>query len=297
MKKHHPTTTAELLGLTLLCAALCIAGPAAAQSIDDCIECHMDRTLTKVDDDGTVHSLFVDKGLYLRSIHGQEGYTCIDCHGDATIEHPAEGLEKVSCVDCHEDVAEKFAQAPHGKLLAEGNTDAPECQDCHGIHTELPPEDPASSIHPDNLAATCGACHPGEARPPLPRLARAFVQGESADVPQPPLHATLLSLIPSRLRGHGKVTISCDFSTQRCNRCHYETASHGNPDLQPEECAACHSTDRSRLLFGTIHKSVIVRSPLLMTMLGLLYLIAIAGLVFYFRGRRSPEPPPSDTEQ
>ena len=37
------------------------------------------------------------------------------------------------------------------------------CSDCHTPHHNLPASDPRSSIHPDNLAATCGtsSCHVG----------------------------------------------------------------------------------------------------------------------------------------
>ena len=35
------------------------------------------------------------------------------------------------------------------------------CSDCHTPHKNLAKEDPRSSIHPDNLVATCGQCHEG----------------------------------------------------------------------------------------------------------------------------------------
>ena len=35
------------------------------------------------------------------------------------------------------------------------------CGDCHTKHNILPKEDPRSSIHPDNLEASCGRCHTG----------------------------------------------------------------------------------------------------------------------------------------
>ena len=39
------------------------------------------------------------------------------------------------------------------------NRKAAACADCHTPHANLPASDPRSSIHPDNLAKTCGACH------------------------------------------------------------------------------------------------------------------------------------------
>jgi hypothetical protein len=35
------------------------------------------------------------------------------------------------------------------------------CTDCHGIHNIRTTDDPASTVHPDNLLATCQTCHPG----------------------------------------------------------------------------------------------------------------------------------------
>jgi hypothetical protein len=34
------------------------------------------------------------------------------------------------------------------------------CTDCHGVHDILPASDPASTVNPDHLLATCQKCHP-----------------------------------------------------------------------------------------------------------------------------------------
>jgi hypothetical protein len=34
------------------------------------------------------------------------------------------------------------------------------CTDCHGVHNILKPDDPASTVSPNNLLATCRKCHP-----------------------------------------------------------------------------------------------------------------------------------------
>ena len=39
------------------------------------------------------------------------------------------------------------------------NKKAAACADCHTPHHNLPASDPRSSVHKDNLAKTCGACH------------------------------------------------------------------------------------------------------------------------------------------
>jgi len=57
----------------------------SAQEVDDCLACHDDTTLTSKDADGTVHSLYVDKKMYLMSAHGEMEYGCTDCHDGPTL--------------------------------------------------------------------------------------------------------------------------------------------------------------------------------------------------------------------
>jgi len=47
----------------------------------------------------------------------------------------------------------------HGIALAEGNTAAAVCTDCHGTHRILKPADPESQVYVRNIPATCGQCH------------------------------------------------------------------------------------------------------------------------------------------
>lgn len=117
------------------------------------------------------------------SIHGRalaEGYreapTCTDCHA----EHEIHGLKgsspKVSadtCGNCHaserlntkfklpKDRVQTFFDSYHGLAAQFGSTVAANCGSCHGYHKVLPSTDPGSTIHPSNLAQTCGKCHPG----------------------------------------------------------------------------------------------------------------------------------------
>jgi hypothetical protein len=123
---------------------------------------------------------------YLNSIHGQamtkgilEAPVCTDCHGEHTIQTPDSSLSSISpsnvpktCGHCHENVilTEKYGIASerfstyqssyHGVANQYGRTVVANCASCHGFHEILPPSDPASTVHPANLAATCGHCHP-----------------------------------------------------------------------------------------------------------------------------------------
>ena len=245
-------------------AVFLFSGPGAvlSQEIDDCIECHEDRNLTRTDASGKVHSQYVDKEKFLRSVHGEMEYTCVDCHEDVKAEsHPADGIPDIRCGECHEEALEQYEKSRHGQLLKSGNPDAPQCYDCHSIHEVFYSSDPQSSTNPENLSVTCGKCHENEAYGPGP----------------------VLSLIASRVKGHGKVSMSCDFSTKRCGYCHFEVINHGNDELKPQVCANCHAAEKSSFVFGAIHKSGVFENTFLAVVMALCYAAAIAGIVFYFK--------------
>jgi len=79
----------------------------------------------------------------------------------------------MTCGRCHSDLrlAEKFGlpadkvpayeDSYHGLALRSGVTTVAHCGSCHGLHDILPSSDPESHVHRDNLAKTCGRCHPG----------------------------------------------------------------------------------------------------------------------------------------
>ena len=48
-----------------------------------------------------------------------------------------------------------------GGLLESGLVVSATCTDCHTTHGALPSSDPASSVHPQRIAGTCGRCHHG----------------------------------------------------------------------------------------------------------------------------------------
>ncbi len=135
---------------------------------------------------GACHSEIA--AAYGRSVHGQaaalgvrESPVCTDCHGEHRILSPAQkgspvfasNIPKMTCGRCHSDLrlAEKYGLDPgkvpayqdsyHGLAGRAGAVTVAHCGSCHGIHDILPSTDPASHTHKDNLAATCGSCHPG----------------------------------------------------------------------------------------------------------------------------------------
>ncbi len=120
----------------------------------------------------------------IESVHGQalaagrrDAPTCTDCHS----EHKIQALKNSSsltisqdiCSKCHAsqrlntkynlpaDRVKTFFASYHGLASQYGSTQAANCGSCHGAHKILPSTDPRSTIYKDNLATTCGQCHPG----------------------------------------------------------------------------------------------------------------------------------------
>lgn len=142
---------------------------------------------------GSCASCHAEAATVLRkSAHGKGGIGCVDCHGgDNTVEIEEEAHATVRgfvgkparrdipafCAKCHADPRrmasgglptdqyEHYRGSFHGKkVLAEGDTTAAVCTDCHGTHDILAGRDPASRTHRANLSATCDRCHGDDAK-------------------------------------------------------------------------------------------------------------------------------------
>jgi cytochrome b subunit of formate dehydrogenase len=136
-----------------------------------CAQCHDEVARTFA---SSVHGRAAARGV-------REAPVCTDCHGEHRVLGPADrgspvstsNLPKMTCGRCHGDlrVTEKFGmkatqvtafeESFHGLAIKAGNPSVANCASCHGVHDILPSRDPRSHVHPDNLPATCGACHPG----------------------------------------------------------------------------------------------------------------------------------------
>lgn len=280
MRKYISAVLKFNLIIPLLAVLMFNVLTVSAQEVDNCLSCHDDTTLTAKDADGSEHSLYVDKEMYLKSVHGEMEYGCTDCHDGPTLAEHKDGkkYDKIICADCHDEAAAKHEKTSHGQLAKEGNADAPTCSNCHTAHAVLRSDNPESTVYGCNLAKTCGQCHAAEASPGLIGQVKGFVQGRK-DIPNPGIVQTVLSAIPTRVKGHGKVNMSCDFDTQKCNNCHFDVVNHGNEELKPQVCAKCHTMDKSKIIYGTIHKSGFAKIPLMIILSILCYLVLI-GLMF-----------------
>ena len=127
-----------------------------------------------------------DHGFHARAIQGgRKAATCIDCHtrnGDMTTVLPATDLNSTinrnniaeTCGRCHGDksvmqgsgISDRpflsYRESVHAKALAQGNTGAAVCTDCHNSHDILPASDSRSPIAKGNIPATCSKCHQSE---------------------------------------------------------------------------------------------------------------------------------------
>lgn len=164
-----------------------------------CSDCHGSHSILRASDPlSSVNRLHIAQTCgechveidvaYEQSVHGRaaaegvrESPTCIDCHGEHRILEPRRrdspvyptNIPKMICGRCHSDIhlSEKFGisadrvpayeDSYHGLAARAGRITVANCASCHGVHDILPSSDPASHIHPDHLAATCGQCHAG----------------------------------------------------------------------------------------------------------------------------------------
>ncbi len=150
MLRHH-------LAAAVACAAIFSAGlaGAAAPSVNECLDCHGDKTIEKTLPGGQVVPLYVDLKEYRLSVHG--GGSCVTCHTDAKAPHGK--LAGIDCGRCHADAAKSYAGSSHGKLHAKGVADVPACHDCHGRHDIRKSKDPAAHTFHLNIVAVCLRCH------------------------------------------------------------------------------------------------------------------------------------------
>ncbi|HEY4723924.1 MAG TPA: cytochrome c3 family protein, partial [Anaerolineae bacterium] len=144
-----------------------------------CLGCHSSQSLTKKLYDDTDLSLYISGDDVARSIHGQSGIACVQCHtnfdqkhGENPVQYPGFNaadrrdaslqLGKL-CGTCHTDQAAKQNDSVHSRAQAAGNRDAAICTDCHTAHAVRKLTDPSTKqLLPDariGVPQTCARCH------------------------------------------------------------------------------------------------------------------------------------------
>jgi len=125
----------------------------------DCLSCHSQQDLT-MERGGNTISLYVDEAAYENSAHVDTA--CAQCHTDVTVaeERACSTIQsQVDCSICHAEQVTEYNGSTHGTLFAEGDVDAPSCQDCHAKHATLDQNSPESPTYALNVPTLCGDCH------------------------------------------------------------------------------------------------------------------------------------------
>jgi len=228
------------------------------QSAVDCSICHAEQV---TDYQGSTHG----------AMHAQDdpdAPICQDCHakhatlGNASPESPTYPRNVPQlCGECHrvgeqaatrieaevDDIVGSYEDSVHGRgLIKSGLVVTATCADCHGAHSELPPEDPNALINPQNVANTCGVCHHGIEEEF--RTSIHFTDDPNPEEEHPTCEDCHASHTISRIDQPG-------FRTQmmeQCGRCHTDEAEtffdtfHGKVSRLGGEavakCYDCHGT-------------------------------------------------------
>jgi cytochrome b subunit of formate dehydrogenase len=247
-----------------------------------CARCHTDVTVAQERACATVRSA-VDCSIchaeqvteFQSSTHGilhtqrdPDAPSCQDCHAKhATLSKdlPAaptypRNVPKL-CGECHrigeqaatridakvDDIVGSYEDSVHGRgLIASGLVVTATCADCHGAHSELPPDDPRSWINPQNIADTCGVCHHGIEE--TFRTSIHWSDDPDMDEDLPTCEDCHASHTISRIDKPGFRTLMME----QCGRCHIEEAEtffdtfHGKVSRLGGEgvakCYDCHGT-------------------------------------------------------
>jgi hypothetical protein len=161
-----------------------------------CTDCHGSHDIQDPDDPRSKVSLTCGQchveitENYRDSAHGDalieqdnpDVPVCTDCHGVHDIQDPRTAQFRIGspemCAHCHDDpgIMEKYDLSDvydiynlswHGVDVSVYKANWPNiwhesavCTDCHGVHAIFTADDPRSTVHPDNLLATCQECHP-----------------------------------------------------------------------------------------------------------------------------------------
>ena len=227
----------------VLAVAGALAAPARAQqpvSSERCVECHSGLSDPRLSD--PVRS-FEDN-----DVHAARGFGCLACHGGAAgrtapmgfLSKPERRDIPALCGRCHSDgtfmreynpslrtdqVSEYYTSV-HGQRLREFNDpNVATCIDCHPPHGIRPPGDPESTVHPLNVANTCGRCHSDPQR-----MAQYGIPTD-----QQAQHRTSI---------HGQMLFQDgNVSAPTCNDCHgnHGAAPPGVNSIR-NVCGQCHAT-------------------------------------------------------
>lgn len=136
------TNKTRIIAMLAACLLAGWAGSGWAAGNDECLQCHSDEGLTRIESTGMKESLYVSPDKFKYSVHHVNGIGCVDCHADIDkldwnqdLPHAAE-LAPVACESCHVEVGEAYANSVHKKAGSKGVTIP--CYACHDYHDTSP---------------------------------------------------------------------------------------------------------------------------------------------------------------
>jgi len=197
----------------------------------DCLECHGKSNLAQILSDGTTRSLYVNPEEWSQDVHHLSKLTCVDCHINANpYLHFREGYIDVDCESCHRAETEQYQRNIHFEYRPlSPDRELPRCYHCHTRHSVLKLNNPQSSVHENNIADTCGSCHPEV-------MVRSLVKGSSL----------------GKISGHRKGDISERFDMKICIHCH--NPAHSTTGVAKDFCARCHDVNQTAtIITGPTH--------------------------------------------
>jgi cytochrome b subunit of formate dehydrogenase len=224
-------------------------GQAAARGdplAPSCADCHGAHEAKPVDC-SLCHEQQVEE--HEQSLHGQAAArgdplapSCADCHGahdilpHTDLDAPTAIMNiPLLCGRCHQEgspvsrthdipqdrILENYSMSIHGYgLFSQGLTVTAVCTSCHTSHQILPHTDSRSSIHRDNVAATCSICH-GQ----IESVHRAVIEGHLWKEEPHKIPACVDCHSPHKIR---RVFYPAGMANRDCLSC------HADPDLTME---------------------------------------------------------------
>jgi cytochrome b subunit of formate dehydrogenase len=136
-----------------------------------CGQCHGQKFVMERVGQSTQEYLSYEQSVHGRAVAGgsAKAAVCTDCHGVHEIRPASNDQSSIfkfnvptTCGKCHESIKAEFMESIHGQAVTRGNSLAPVCTDCHGIHSIKSHLDPNSPVNAQNLARlTCSRCHEG----------------------------------------------------------------------------------------------------------------------------------------
>lgn len=225
-----------------------------------------------------------DHGFHAQAIkNGSKAAGCLDCHtrnGDMATILPATDPKSTinrsnvaeTCGRCHGDKSVmqgsgitnqpflSYRESVHAQAVAQGNTGAAVCTDCHNSHDIRAASDAQSTIFKANIPGTCGKCHDNEAKEFVISVhGQAVARGVSRAPVCTDCHGIHNIKLPSESKsGSASVAVG----TESCAKCHegvtlsqefgiagervssYEASYHGLASKLGSKvaanCASCH---------------------------------------------------------